>query len=133
MTEPQPQVLLREYLDARFLDLREHLDTRFKDHEAQDVLRAEQYDRALEIARDSMNQRLEIMNALRTQILSERGSFATRDQVEALKEWVDQATGRSQAATGRAQAWTMASLIVSTLAAVASVTILVLRATAGGG
>lgn len=67
-------VTLREYVDAR-LDALEHRLT----------IELNLRDRALNIARDEVNRRLEGMNELRDQIQSERGTYATREMLDQFK------------------------------------------------
>ena len=64
-------VSLREYVDARFAALEKRIDREF-----------ELADRALTIAREEVNRRLDGMNELRDQIQSERGEYATREMLD---------------------------------------------------
>lgn len=94
--------------DGGYVSLREYADRRLEDFHREFTARWEELQRAITLARDELDARLATMNEFRAQILSERGLFATREQVDLLKAWVDQATGRLQV-------WTVLSIILSVL------------------
>jgi predicted nuclease with TOPRIM domain len=84
------EVTLKEHVESLFQALGERLDTYMGVHVTEHQALAQQVDRDAA----TVNQRLEEMNNLRTQISSERGQFATRDlldsRVQALSERLEE-------------------------------------------
>lgn len=72
-------VSMRDYLDARMLDLWRALDERQRLNEAL-VTSQEQ---AIKVARQALEQRLEGMNEFRAQLTRQAGEFASREMLEA--------------------------------------------------
>ena len=82
-------LLFLPVVDAQSLSTRPVTTERFEDYVRAHAHEHELIDRALAVARDSTNFRLEGMNDLRSQITTERGQYATRIAVETLREGME--------------------------------------------
>lgn len=78
-------VSLREYLESRFAGFGQRLDAYVNQHREMHEKLAEQVAQSAV----SVDKRLEDMNALRAQIMSERGQFVTRDMMDQRSMAVD--------------------------------------------
>ena len=81
MTQFEPSVPWREYVDMRFANLESHLDTKFDDMEKYTDAKFGSAALAISKAELAVNQRLEHMNEFREQIRTERGDYVTRKEL----------------------------------------------------
>jgi hypothetical protein len=94
------------------ITLREFFETQMKNQRENTNMRFDALDKALQLSRDEMNRRLEGLNQLRNEVITDRGAFIQREicnqQHKELGTWKEAVTKKLTVLETRSITWTAA-------------------------